>query len=81
VTRVTIDTEMAVVLASLAGKEIELCDEAGNLVGWYAPARPKPTLQELIDSCPTSEEELDRRSRNLDTGRPLADILGELESS
>lgn len=78
-TRATVDAATAAKLTSLKGKEIKLFDEAGNVVGWYAPARPNPTLQELIDSCPTSEEELDRLSKE-GGGRPLKDILHDLES-
>ena len=61
-TSVTIDAATAALLTSVDG-EVELLDSSGNLLGWYAPAPPKPTLQELIDSCPTSEEELQRRIR------------------
>ena len=50
----------------------ELVDPAGNVVGRFIPASargPEPTI---------SEAELDRRHR-AGGGRPLADILADLE--
>lgn len=80
-TKVTIDENTAAALATLKGQEFELCDEEGNVVGWYAPARSKPTLQELLESCPTSEEELQRRVREEgDSGRTWTEIRRDLEA-
>ncbi len=80
-TRVTIDATTAAKLTAIPDKEIVLCDEAGNVVGWYAPARPQSTMQEVIDSCPTSEQELKRRlEEEKDTGRSWVDIRKDLET-
>ena len=77
-TQVTIDATTAALLTSVQG-EVELCDAAGKVLGWYSPAPPKPTLQELIDSCPTSEEELQRRVREESgSGRTWAEIRRDL---
>jgi hypothetical protein len=79
-TRVTIDAATAALLTSVDG-DVELLDSSGNLLGWYSPAPPKPTLQELIDSCPTSEEELQRRIREESgSGRTWAEIRRDLEA-
>ena len=79
-TRVTIDAATAALLTSVDG-EVELLDSSGNLLGWYAPAPAKPTLQELIDSCPISEEELQRRSQEeRGLGRTWAEIRRDLEA-
>ncbi len=56
---------------------LELCDESGKVLGYVTPA-VDPSLYEGVDSL-ISEEELDRRSQ-AGGGRPLADILRELES-
>ncbi len=80
-TRATVDAATAAKLTALKGKEIKLFDEAGNVVGWYAPARPNPTLQELIDSCPTSDEEIERRLKEEgNSGRTWPEIRKDLES-
>ncbi len=82
-TKVTIDATTAALLATVHG-EVQICDSSGNILGWYAPVVPsssQPTRQELIDSCPTSEEELQRRIREeKDSGRSWADIRRELGS-
>lgn len=78
-TKVTIDAPTAALLAKLDG-EVQLCDAEGNLLGWYAPAR-QPTMQEVIDSCPLSEEEafqvLEEQRKN---ARSWADIKKDLEA-
>ena len=56
---------------------LELCDESGKVLGYLMPAVDH-SLYEGVDS-PVSEEELDRRSQE-GGGRPLADILRDLES-
>jgi len=82
-TRITIDAQTVALLESVGG-EVEVCDAAGNVLGWYAPAKSsekKPTLQELMDSCPTSEEELQRRLRKeKGQGRTWQEIRKDLEA-
>jgi len=80
-TKVTIDATTAALLTTVHG-EVQLCDSSGNILGWYAPvvqSTSKPSHQELIDSCPTSEEELQRRIREeKESGRSWADIRRDL---
>lgn len=79
-TRVTIDAAAAAKLTALPGP-VQLCDESGHVLGWYRPgilSDPPPSLQDL---APLADEELDRRSRNRDQGRPLKDILHDLNES
>ncbi len=53
-------------------KPLQICDETGHLLGFFQPLDPK-------DLEPTiSREEIERR-RNEKGGRPLADILRDLE--
>ena len=49
-TSVTIDAATAALLTSVDG-EVELLDSSGNLLGWYAPAPSKPTLQHYMFTC------------------------------
>lgn len=51
----------------------DLCDAAGRVLGRFVPVQ-----QELILEPQISEEELRRREAE-ETGRPLADILADLE--
>jgi hypothetical protein len=56
---------------------LELCDESGRVLGYLRPAAD-PSLYKGVH-CPVSEAELDRRSQ-MGGGRPLADVLRDLES-
>ena len=56
---------------------IEFCDESGRLLGHFSPADQSSLYEELASSI--SLDELDRRSR-AGGGRPLAEILSDLES-
>ena len=79
-TKLTLDSTTAALFTSVDG-EVQVCDAAGNVLGWYAPKKPDPTLQELIDSCPTPLEELERRAREeAGTGRTWPEIKRDLES-
>ncbi len=53
---------------------VELCDEQGNLVGFFRPM--KPTF-DLSGENGLSEEEVQRRLKQ--PGRPLTEILHDLE--
>ena len=57
--------------------DAELCDAAGRVVGYFTPATD-PALYSGVES-PTSPDELLRRKQE-GGGRPLADILHDLES-
>ena len=75
-TRVTIDATMWAKLQALRDVA-ELCDEAGRIVGHFHPGPPRDANGNII--IPISEEELERRSREERGGRPLKDILRDLE--
>jgi hypothetical protein len=53
---------------------MELCSPDGEVVGLFTPIK-KPTI-----TVPFSEDEI-RKSKEKGGGRPLADILSELEKS
>lgn len=57
-----------------------LCDESGNTLGYYRPARKAGGYRNPIDGSPFAEEEVQRRLRERG-GRPLAEMLQELRAS
>jgi hypothetical protein len=75
--RIQLEPEVLSKLRS-AGDRVEIIDEAGAVVGWYEPLRGIP--QELLDSCPYSDEELAEFARDPGPGRTLAEILRDLPS-
>jgi hypothetical protein len=58
-----------------ARDRLEICNPDGRLLGYFVPARNGYNGPE----CPLTEEELDRISRK-GGGRPLADILADLDA-
>jgi hypothetical protein len=78
-TKLTVDETTAALFTNIQG-EVVICDATGHVLGWYAPAS-HPTLQELIDSCPTSEKELLRRlQEERHTARTWPEIKRDLEA-
>ena len=73
--KLTIDQGTRKKLSDLK-ERLQLCDETGKVLGYFQPV-VDPLLYEGVDS-PTSKEELLRR-RQEGGGRPLADILADLE--
>jgi hypothetical protein len=59
------------------GDAAELCDDAGHVLGYFTPAVDR-SVYEGVES-PTSIDELLRRKQE-GGGRPLVDILRDLES-
>jgi hypothetical protein len=57
-------------------ENIEVCDEAGRLLGYFVPTEDKAMYAEV--DARVSEAELDRREAE-EEGRPLADILQDLK--
>jgi hypothetical protein len=59
-------------------EEVEVRDEDGRVLGKFVP-RPRlsPEYEELMKTCPFSDEELERRSRE-PGGRTLAEIWKSL---
>jgi hypothetical protein len=76
-TTITIPKDLQLRLQGLKDRA-ELRSEDGRLIGFF---NPKPTVEELMASCPHTEEELRERARNAkDTGRTTEDVLRELRA-
>ena len=73
--KLTVDREIREKLGDLK-QRVELCDDSGRVLGYFYPVAD-PSLYDEHDSSIT-EEELDCRERE-GGGRPLADILADLE--
>jgi hypothetical protein len=78
-TRIVVDSDL---LARLQGlnERLEFCDEAGHVLGVFRPAQGRVAPGQGVDGSPFTREELERRRKER-TGRPLADILRDLEQS
>lgn len=74
--KLTIDKDIRMKLGDLK-ERLQLCDETGKVLGYFQPV-VDPSHYEAVNS-PTSQEELNRRSRE-GGGRALADILADLEN-
>lgn len=74
-TRVTLDNETVVKLHNLR-ENLEVCDEAGRLLGYFVPTEDKAMYAEV--DAQVSDAELDRREAE-EEGRPLAEILHDLK--
>ncbi|MBP85993.1 MAG: hypothetical protein CMJ64_04630 [Planctomycetaceae bacterium] len=74
-TQITVDAELAAKLLS-AGAHVEIVDEAGNRLGDF---QRQLTWDELMATCPYTQEELEEFRQQAGTGRPLADIVRDLE--
>jgi hypothetical protein len=57
---------------------VEVCDEAGNTLGYFCLASPAQTP--VASRSPYSDEDI-QRFRQQNGGRPLADILKDLGAS
>lgn len=73
-TKIIVNAEFRAKLAHLK-QPVELCDESGRTLGYF---RPVPSPEDYDLTCPFSEEEI-RERRKQRTGRPLPDILADLE--
>jgi len=71
--KITVDEAMREKLAN-AGQTLELCDGAGNVIGYFTPKANAASLEPQI-----SEEEIDRRMRE---GRlyTYAEVMAHLRS-
>ena len=74
--RIILDSSTLAKLGDLSDR-VEIMDESGNRVGYFTPATPVDLYQTV--QPPLSREEIERRKRNL-SGRPLRDILADLEN-
>ena len=73
--KITVDDALLSKLHNL-DSPVELCDASGRVLGHFTPA-VDPAVYEGVES-PTSEQELQRRSRQ-GGGRSLDEILGDLQ--
>ena len=73
--RVTLDITLLTKLQN-AGETLELCDNAGRVLGHFVPALAASPAADLEPRI--SEEEMDRRER-AGGGRSLKAILADLE--
>ena len=55
---------------------VQICDPSGRAIGWFQPVGDTEHYEGF--ECPLSPEELDQIERE-GGGRPLADILRDLE--
>jgi hypothetical protein len=77
-TKVTIDPAIRAKLCNLV-EPLELMDEDGHLLGFFSPTGVEArSLYENVE-IPFSNEEV-QRLKTQPPGRPLADILAELQS-
>ncbi|MBW3596606.1 MAG: hypothetical protein KY475_04955 [Planctomycetes bacterium] len=73
--RIILDSAL---LANFGGLSdpVEVCDESGKRIGYFTPVAALDHYRTA--QPPISRDEIERRKRNL-TGRPLRDILADLE--
>jgi hypothetical protein len=76
---VTVDAALRARLNNLDDL-LTIRDEAGQILGYFHPVIESATSDKEAVRSPVSREELDRR-RSQRTGRPLAEILDELNRS
>lgn len=74
--KIVVDEELRKKLHNLT-ESLELCDEQGNVLGYVTPVVDYSLYEDAIPQI--SEEELQRRESE-EGGRPLADILRDLET-
>lgn len=72
-TQILLDANLAQRLKA-AANPLDLCDPDGEVVGHFTPVQ-KPKIK-----VPFSEEEI-KKSKQKTGGRPLADILADLEKT
>lgn len=76
-TKVTVDAETRSRLAGLDDL-LELCDESGRTIGFFHPNVALNGREEAAALSPHTDEEI-HELRKQQGGRPLADILKDLE--
>jgi len=75
-TKLVVDEVFGTRLKSLE-TAVEICDEAGRMIGYFQPVLSGAPSGDAPE-CPIPDEEIERR-RQQRGGRPLADILADLE--
>ncbi|HEX6984061.1 MAG TPA: hypothetical protein VF170_01735 [Planctomycetaceae bacterium] len=74
---VTIGSDLARKFADATGP-VYVYDEQGRMLGIFRSELYQQLREEALAACPASEDELKRRAARWE-GRPLADILEDLE--
>lgn len=79
-TRICLDPATAAKLSS-AIDGVELCDEAGNLLGRFMPDERSPAVREWLRTLDhgLSQEEIERRAKSR-TGISTAELIKRLRS-
>ncbi|HZT81882.1 MAG TPA: hypothetical protein VFA26_16775 [Gemmataceae bacterium] len=75
--RITLDAELRARLNGL-NEQMEICDETGKRVGVYLPAESYRDFLLALSKAHTSDEELERLSKEKGEGVPLAEIWKRL---
>ena len=73
-TKLTVDSELRAKLGGLQNL-VEFCDESGRIVGFFHPVA---LTSQNRTASPISDEEIEA-ARVQRTGRPLPDILADLD--
>jgi hypothetical protein len=74
-TRITVDNEILSRLGPL-DQPIEFCDETGHTLGFFKPLPDREVYRDLQPLI--GRDEIDRRKKE-EIGRPLVDVLRDLE--
>lgn len=59
-------------------EQVVVCDESGNVLGFFSPIRDHPTIGDLQLEPPLSIVETEQLRQNNRTGKPLDEILNRL---
>jgi len=78
-TKLVVDAALSAKLAEAPGT-VGLCDPSGRFLGYFQPFREPKNSEEAKALSPFSDEEIERRRKNR-TGRPLREILDDIERS
>jgi hypothetical protein len=74
-TKLTVDRELRAKLGDLQDL-VEFCDESGRVVGFFHPVALESVNQNV--RSPISDEDIEA-ARRQHTGRPLSDIMADLD--
>ena len=74
--KLIVDSEIAEQLEESPGL-LEICNQSGRTIGYFQPTLPPGSLSAM---SPFSDEEIERRRKNR-SGRPLRDILSDLDKA
>ncbi len=77
-TTITVTPELLKQLNGLIGP-LEFRDAEGRLLGAFQPSGAKLTYDQMMATCPYTEEELDEMAKSPSIGRTTAEILDELK--